>query len=52
MSESKLFQIGSDWNFTLVKLLVMVVFFTGVFQTTCVTEEAVEVMVTRHVSNV
>ena len=33
----------SDWNCTLIKLLVVVVFFTGVFRTTCVTEESVEI---------
>ena len=33
----------ADWNCTLIKLLVLVVFFTGVFRTTCVREEAVEI---------
>ena len=32
-------QIGSDLNLTLIKLLVLVVSFTGVFRTTCVPEE-------------
>ena len=33
----------ADWNPTFIKLLVVVVFFTGVFRTTCVTEEIVEI---------
>ena len=33
----------TDWNCTLMKLLIVVVFFTGVFRTTCVTEEAVDI---------
>ena len=32
-------QIGNDMNLTLIKLLVLVVSFTGVFRTTCVPEE-------------
>lgn len=32
-------QIGSELNLTLIKLLVLVVSFTGVFRTTCVPEE-------------
>ena len=34
-------QIKSDWNITIVKLLILIVFFTGVFRTTCVTENQV-----------
>lgn len=36
-------QIGSELNLTLIKLLVLVVSFTGVFRTTCVPEEGVPV---------
>ena len=39
IQSNPLSQIGSDLNLTLIKLLVLVVSFTGVFRTTCVPEE-------------
>ena len=33
------YQGSPNWNWTLIKFLVLVIFFTGVFRTTCGTEE-------------